>query len=417
MRRQDSYIFGNLKTSDNYMKKFYLTLICLLAFVCNSSAQDTPLAVSQRVADFLLAHHSHTLSKAPDGHSHVDSYYQEWRYVNGVLGVAMLNLADATDQPKYERFVKDNYDFYFDPQIQRQLKREYDSGVHDNAWRRFFSMSSLDDCGAMGAALSELARRYKDSRYEAYLDKISHYILTQQDRIPYVGIYCRGKLGERTLWLDDLYMCTSFLAHQGSRKGVSPELLQRAAEQVLVFDSLLYDKSKGLYWHCYYYDTTQAHGTAHWGRANGWAFLAQALLLDRLPVSHPLYNRLLTLFRQRVENLIAYQDAQGMWHQLLDKPDSYAETSCTAMFVAAIAHGVNKGWLDASFASVAQQGWKALCKQITTEGQLQGVCVGTGISRDLPFYYNRPTPLNDAHGLGAVVQAGIEMNHLMLNNK
>ena len=207
-------------------------------------------------------------------------------------------------------------------------------------------------------------------------------------------------------------MCTSFLAHQGSRKGASSDLLQRAAEQVLLFDSLLFDNDKHLYWHCFYYDTTHAHGTAHWGRANGWAFLAQALVLDRLPEEHPLRDRLLQLFRKRVENIIAYQDAQGMWHQLLDKPDSYPETSCTAMFVAAIAHGVNKGWLDSSFASVALQGWKAVCSQITPEGHVKNVCMGTGISRDLPFYYNRPAPLNDAHGLGAVVQAGIEINNV-----
>ena len=103
----------------------------------------------------------------------------------------------------------------------------------------------------MGAALSELARRYKDQRYENYLDKISHYILTQQERIPETGIFCRGRVGERTLWLDDLYMCTSFLAHQGSRKGASSDLLQRAAEQVLLFDSLLFDNDKHLYWHCF----------------------------------------------------------------------------------------------------------------------------------------------------------------------
>lgn len=394
------------------MKTTICSILCWLVFSTALMAQDAPLDFSRRVADYLLSHHNHHLSKAQDGHSHIDSYYQEWRYVNGVLGVAMLHLADVTQENKYERFVKENFDFYFNPDIQQRLRKEYEAGVRDNAWRRFFSMSSLDDCGAMGAALSELARRYKDERYEKYLGQISHYILHQQERIPELGIYCRGMYGERTLWLDDLYMCTSFLAHQGSRKGASPDLLQRAAEQVLLFDSLLFDKDKHLYWHCFYYDSTHSHGTAHWGRANGWAFLAQALLLDCMPEEHPLRNRLLKLFRKRIENIIAYQDAQGMWHQLLDKPDSYPETSCTAMFVIAIARGVNRGWLDSSFVSVAQQGWKAICSQITPEGQVKNVCMGTGISRDLPFYYNRPTPLNDAHGLGAVVQAGIEINNV-----
>lgn len=173
------------------MKKAVFTLICSLAFAAGVMAQDAPLDVSKRVADYLLSHHNHNVSKAQDGHTHIDSYYQEWRYVNGVLGVAVLNLADATGEKKFEQFVKENFDFYFEPKIQRQLRKEYESGVRDNAWRRFFSMSSLDDCGAMGAALSELARRYKDQRYENYLDKISHYILTQQERIPETGIYCR----------------------------------------------------------------------------------------------------------------------------------------------------------------------------------------------------------------------------------
>lgn len=380
-------------------------------------AQSSPLGISQRVADYIISHHNHTLSRNENGHSHIDSYYQEWRYVNGVLNLAMLNLYDATQQVQYKNFVKDNYNFYFNPQIQHQLKKEYDAGVRDNAWRRFFSMSSLDDCGAMGGALSELARRYYNVLYEDYLGKITNYILTKQERIPEIGVFCRGRYGERTLWLDDLYMSTSFLAHQGSRKSSTVQLLQCAAEQVLLFDSLLYDKVKGLYWHCYYYDTTHSHGTAHWGRANGWAFLAQALLLDRLPTNHPLYTRLLNVFQHHIEAICAYQDAEGMWHQLLDKTDSYPETSCTSMFVCAIAHGVIKGWLDKSFSTVAQHGWSAICKRVTPEGQLQGVCMGTGISRDLPFYYTRPTPINDAHGLGVLIQAGILMNQLMLNEK
>lgn len=80
------------------MKKAVFTLICSLAFAAGVMAQDAPLDVSKRVADYLLSHHNHNVSKAQDGHTHIDSYYQEWRYVNGVLGVAMLNLADAAGE-------------------------------------------------------------------------------------------------------------------------------------------------------------------------------------------------------------------------------------------------------------------------------------------------------------------------------
>ena len=91
------------------MKKAVFTLICSLAFAAGVMAQDAPLDVSKRVADYLLSHHNHNVSKAQDGHTHIDSYYQEWRYVNGVLGVAMLNLADAAGEKKYEQFVKEQY--------------------------------------------------------------------------------------------------------------------------------------------------------------------------------------------------------------------------------------------------------------------------------------------------------------------
>lgn len=80
------------------MKKAVFTLICSLVFAAGVMAQDAPLDVSKRVADYLLSHHNHNVSKTQDGHTHIDSYYQEWRYVNGVLGVAMLNLADAADE-------------------------------------------------------------------------------------------------------------------------------------------------------------------------------------------------------------------------------------------------------------------------------------------------------------------------------
>jgi rhamnogalacturonyl hydrolase YesR len=43
---------------------------------------------------------------------------------------------------------------------------------------------------------------------------------------------------------------------------------------------------------------------------------------------------------------VAAQGGMGLWHQLLDKTDSYLETSASAMFTFTIARGVNRGWLS-----------------------------------------------------------------------
>ena len=47
--------------------------------------------------------------------------------------------------------------------------------------------------------------------------------------------------------------------------------------------------------------------------------------------------------------------------------------------------------------------------KIHPDGKIEGVCAGTGTSDDLVHYYTRPTPLNDIHGIGAVLLAGTEI--------
>jgi unsaturated rhamnogalacturonyl hydrolase len=166
--------------------------------------------------------------------------------------------------------------------------------------------------------------------------------------------------------------------------------------------------AKGLMHHCWYSDV-QRPGVAYWGRANGWALLAQVELLDRLPDRHPQRATLLTLLQQHIQGITRYQSDEGMWHQLLDKQDSYLETSCTAMFTYAIARAVNKGYIDRRFSVFARRGWKGVESRIRPDGQIEGVCAGTGVGEDLAHYFHRPTPLNDVHGTGAVLLAGAEM--------
>jgi len=91
-------------------------------------------------------------------------------------------------------------------------------------------------------------------------------------------------------------------------------------------------------------------------------------------------------------------------------------SSITAMYIYGIAKAVNNGWIDKDYARIANVAWEALKKeQITNDGHFKNVCVGTGISDDLPFYYRRPVGDNEKHGLGLVLDAGIEM--IKMKNK
>jgi rhamnogalacturonyl hydrolase YesR len=187
-----------------------------------------------------------------------------------------------------------------------------------------------------------------------------------------------------------------------------------AAKQVINFHKHLFDDNMGLMHHCWYSDLNRK-GIALWGRANGWAILAQVYLLDYLPKNHPQRDTLLTLFRKHLLGVARYQGSEGLWHQLLDKTDSYLETSCSSMFTYSIARAVNKGYLDQRYKSIAERGWEGIQTRVRPDGQIEGVCAGTVVSEDLVHYYKRPTPLNDIHGIGFVILAGIEVSNL--NNK
>src|SRR5690606_25285015 len=105
-------------------------------------------------------------------------------------------------------------------------------------------------------------------------------------------------------------------------------------------------------------------------RASGWALLTLTAVLDVLPSDHPERADILKIYKQHVQGITAYQSGSGFWHQLLDKNDSYLETSATAIYVYCIARGVNKGWLDAiAYGPVAHLGWSAVSTQINEKGQ------------------------------------------------
>ena len=118
-------------------------------------------------------------------------------------------------------------------------------------------------------------------------------------------------------------------------------------------------------------------------------------------------------FNAHIKGLASYQSGQGFWHQLLDRNDSYLETSATAIYSYCIAHAINKEWIDAK--AVCTDGclaWNAVSTKVNDKGQVEGTCVGTGMAFDPAFYYYRPVNVFAAHGYGPVLLAGAEMYKL-----
>lgn len=356
--------------------------------------------------DRATGEHFRSPADAPDtARLRCDCPYNDWRYWNGVLNLAMVRLGTAWNEPRYTDFAARNIAFCFDnaPFFERQHANQ---GKWNYPFGQFFMMEELDDCGAMGGATIEVYRRDHQKRYREYIDKAADFIMKRIHRYA-DSTFVRTFPFPFTLWADDLYMSVSFLSRMGALTG-KRIYFDEAARQVINFHKHLFEGSKGLMYHNWYSDVNR-HGTAFWGRANGWTMVAQVDLLDRLPNDHPLRGTLISLLQTQIIGILRWQGPDGLWHQLLDKSDSYPETSCSAMFTYTIARAVHKGYIETRYLSAAQRGWEGILSKIRPDGQIEGICEGTGVGDDLVFYYRRQTPLNDPHGIGAVLLAGSEI--------
>lgn len=339
----------------------------------------------------------------------------EWHYSNGVLDMSLINLGQYLNEARYLDYAKNHVAFGFSNY--QYFKNTFRNDCKHWNWPfgQLWNTKELDDCGAMGAAVIGVYGLDNKAAYKEYIETAAKHILEGQDRLA-DGTLCRNFPREMTVWADDVYMSVSFLSQMGKLSGET-KYYDDAARQILNIAAYLWCPEKQLFYHCYYTDM-QRNGVAFWGRANGWITVSLVRLLDVLPQNHPKRPELIALLEKHIVGFSRYQNANGMWNQLLDKPESYDESSVTAMYVYGIAKAVNNKWIDKEYARIAQAGWKALKEtQITANGHFKNVCVGTGISDDLPFYYNRPVGENEKHGLGLIIDTGVEIMKLNKQNK
>ena len=326
----------------------------------------------------------------------------EW----GVTYAGMLNAGDATGDQKFTSYTTDRMAF-----IGKLYPACIALDIEGNPLRSVINPRALDDAGSMCAAMIKAYRTGKAGNLRPMIDNYIGYITTKEFRLT-DGTLARNRPLPNTLWLDDLFMSVPALAQMGKITG-DPKYFDDAVKQVLQFAERMFVADKGLFMHGWV-QNMEPHPAFHWARANGWAFMTMAELLDVLPEDHSGYQAILDLFRAHAKGLAAHQSEFGFWHQLIDRNDSYLETSATAIYVYAYAKGINRGWLDKqAYGPCALLGWNAVATKVNNGGQVEGTCVGTGMGFDPAFYYYRPVNVYAAHGYGPVLLAGSEMIKLL----
>lgn len=140
-------------------------------------------------------------------------------------------------------------------------------------------------------------------------------------------------------------------------------------------------------------------------------------VLLAIPQDDPNRPLLLTKYQNMMAGLVACQGASGMWYQVLNMgsdPRDWEETSCTGLFVFALATGVREGWLpEVPYKKAAFDGWAALSNYVDSQGKALQVCMWMSQSSGVRYYLDRPREYtgND-HGQLAVIFAATAIKRL-----
>lgn len=338
-----------------------------------------------------------------------------WNYPWGVTLFGMLRAAEVTDNSAAAKFVGEHnlicaryYTWLAGVKKSVTNSAEISTFTRSSAINGLITLGSLDNCGAMGNEILESMLRHPEQatpEEKTVVARIADWVVKKQGRLS-DGTLWRPKSMGGTLWPDDLYMGGVFLVRWGIYQH-DQKFIEDAASNIIQQSTLEAD-ADGLWFHGYFVKKKK-RAPFKWGRGNGWVTVALVETISALDEKSLLRPRLIGILKNQIEGLKKVQAADGMWRQVLDQPELWEETSCTAMFAYGIARAVNRGWIDASNMTVARRAFAGIAKNVTADGGVNGTCQGTSIGIDLGYYINRPRPDDDLHGRGPVLLAGTEI--------
>ena len=391
-----------------------LLLVLLLAAASPRTTADT--TVVRQIADYILNSYATGYVSGKDGKAYehaadipadeeirLKSNYAAWHYTTGIINSALLEYAAYSGNDKYANHTVKQTAYSL-----QEWDKVRPSVTPTGDWHPFHGLRRFDELDFVGTecgALIDMEEWFGNEDYEKLIQRAADHIRNGQARFP-DGTLVRTWPKECTLWADDLFMGLSFMTRYAVHYG-DTLMLKDAVRQVDQFNKYLWDPDAKLYWHAWFQETGD-HAGAHWGRCNGWIMRATVDLLDCLDPQSADFQRILGYLQRQIDGLRSRQRGSGMWMNVLDSK-SFEETSCTALFAGSIAHAISNRWIDTEYSDMVWPAWNALKEKFIQNGQLNKVCIGTGIMDSAADYAKRPTRDGDTHGAGIILTTGLEV--------
>ena len=397
-----------------FQKRIKITFLSFILFslfivmnISCSAQEEKNNNKAIEIAESFLSLHPDTVAYK----SETKSY--KWNYEQGLVLEAFYQLWKSSGKEKYFDYIKKNIDYY----------------VEDNGNIKTYKLEDYNlDNIAPGRQLLHLYKKTGEKKYKLAADLLMKQIESQPTTSE--GGYWHKKRYPYQMWLDGLYMAEPFCCEYAAMFD-DKKLFNDVAKQFLLVDEHCKDESTDLYYHGWDESREQRWsnpetGTSpsFWGRAIGWYMMALVDVLDSFPAKHQKRNDLIKIFQDLAVSLLKYRDSETkLWYEVVDQGNregNYIETSSSLMFIYSFAKGVNKGYLDKKYFSIAKESFESLSKNFVSKDNKGYLFLNNTVSvgglggdpyRDgsFEYYLSEPIRVNDFKGYGPLLLSAIEL--------
>jgi len=216
-----------------------------------------------------------------------------------------------------------------------------------------------------GAAYAQAAEWTGDPAMRQAVDGLLNWIRVKAPRNPQGVLYHVFDAPE--MWSDGLNGAPPFLAAMGH--------YDEAMAQIEGYRKCLWNPEKKLLAHIWNDGKRQFKDGNFWGGGNGWAAAGLARVLRSLPPErHNDRVHLAVFAKEIIDGCLAHQRPDGLFHDVIDRPETFVETNLAQMLAYATYRGVSAGWLPASYRAEADRLRAATRRKMDAFGYVQGAC-------------------------------------------
>lgn len=194
---------------------------------------------------------------------------------------------------------------------------------------------------------------------------------------------------EHEVWVDNMHLTGPFLARLGGATGEGR--WHDLAAALILSHARVLQGDDGLFSHGFD-DATGRANQVRWGRGQGWALLGLTDTLEALPGAHSARAEIAQRLHGLAAGLARWEDGEwpGRWHTVLDRSDTYIESSVGAFVALGIERAVARGHVPVAHRAMARRALVALAGFTTPDGAFGGTSDATPVGLDVAHYAARP---------------------------